>query len=146
MGKEMVFLNDFEYDEDAKKWMPWQYFKNCLEGASVTVGIPKNRGGNQEFQSDAPVFLTAPQEIALYCGRKRDDYETEQMASRVFRYLYLKHRIPEDERRNALPCAHCGARLYLERLWPRVLAPPPAPVPLAHGASSTGSGVGWGVL
>ena len=57
--------------------------------------------------------MTLPQEIALYRGRKRDDYETEQMASRV-RYLYLKHRIPEDERRDALLCAHCAARLYLE--------------------------------
>ena len=34
LDKELVLLNDFEYDASAKDWMPWQYFKNFLEGFS----------------------------------------------------------------------------------------------------------------
>ena len=113
LGKELVFLNDFEYDEDAKKWCPWGYFKRFLEGEALTVACPKNRGGNQNFISDAPVFITAPQEVALYRGKKRDEYETGQMDARI-KYAYLTHMIPEAQRSDTDSCAHCGARLYLE--------------------------------
>lgn len=114
LGKEVVFLNDFEYDESAQKWMPWQYFKNFLEGEKVAVARPKNRGGNVDFESDAPVFMTAPQEVALYRGKLRDEYETSQMNSRVkyipFRFTFSKQAgVPEVK-----PCGHCGARVYLE--------------------------------
>ena len=43
LGKELVFLNDFEYNEAAKGWMDWQYFKNFLEGDSLPVAVFKNR-------------------------------------------------------------------------------------------------------
>ena len=26
IGSEIIFLNDFEYDDDAKKWLNWSYF------------------------------------------------------------------------------------------------------------------------
>ena len=113
LGKELIFLNDFEYDDDAKKWCSWGYFKRFLEGEKLTVSIPKNKGGNQDFESDAPVFMTAPQEIAFYRGKKRDDYETKQMNARV-KYEYLHYIVPEEERKEIDPCAHCGARCYLE--------------------------------
>ena len=57
--------------------------------------------------------MTAPQEIALYRGKKRDDYETKQMNARV-QYEYLSYVVPEHERREIDSCAHCGARCYLE--------------------------------
>lgn len=113
LGKELVFLNDFEYDEDAKKWCNWGYFKTFLEGGPLTVACPKNRGGNQEFKSDAPVFLTASQEVSLWRGKKVDEYETEQMRSRI-KYRKLTHEFKKEDRREAIPCAHCGARVYLE--------------------------------
>ena len=113
LGKEIVFLNDLEYDEDAKKWCPWGYLKRFLEGEPLPVACPKNRGGNKMFTSDAPVFITAPQEIALYRGKRRDEYETSQMNARV-KYAYLTVSIPEAERKETPPCGHCGARLYLE--------------------------------
>ena len=53
LDKELVFLNDFEYDEAAKKWMAWSFFKRFLEGGELTVARPKNRGGNAIFKSDA---------------------------------------------------------------------------------------------
>jgi hypothetical protein len=79
LGKELVFLNDFEYDDDAKKWMTWAYLKRFLEGGDVPVARPKNRGGNVLFKNDAPVFLTAPQEVSLWRGKRVDEFETEQM-------------------------------------------------------------------
>ena len=40
--KEPVFLIDFEYDDDAKKWISWTYQKRFLEGGDVLVAGPKN--------------------------------------------------------------------------------------------------------
>jgi hypothetical protein len=114
LGKELVFLNDFEYDASAKEWMPWQYFKKILEGEHVQVGCPKNRGGNQLFTGSAPVFLTAPQEVTLVRYGKQVAYETEQMRKRIV-YFTLCHTIPEESRKEVLRvCPHCSARVYLE--------------------------------
>jgi hypothetical protein len=76
LGKELVFLKDFEYDGDAKKWMTWAYLKRFLEGGDVPVARPNNRGGNVLFKNDAPVFLTALEEVSFVArearGRVRD--------------------------------------------------------------------------
>ena len=53
LGKELVFLNDFEYDAASKDWMPWAYLKDFLEGSPVKVAVPKQRGGNQVFKGSA---------------------------------------------------------------------------------------------
>ena len=66
-----------------------------------------------QFDSSAPVFITAPQEISLYHGKKRDAYESGQMDRRV-KYMRLSYMIPEQNLKETNPCAHCGARLYLE--------------------------------
>lgn len=114
LGKELVLLNDFEYDEAAKAWMPWQYFKNFLEGCSVSVAVPKSRGGNQDFKGTAPVLLTAPQEVTLKRYGKEVVSEKRQMDSRVL-YHYLTYSIPDEDRKEvARCCGHCTARLYLE--------------------------------
>lgn len=114
LGKEVVFLNDFEYDAGAKEWMPWSYFKNFLEGGVVTVARPKNRGGNVVFKATAPVFLTAPEEVKLFQRGREVVQETAQMRKRIH-YLHLTRPIPEDQRKEVLQhCGHCSARLYLE--------------------------------
>ena len=144
LDKEIVFLNDFEYDDDAKKWCAWQYFKRFLEGEALTVACPKNRGGNQEFKSSAPVFITAPQEIALYRGKKKDAYETDQMDKRV-KYIHLPYGIPQESLREVDPCAHCGARLYLEGSTGYVMPSPCTPPSSSSGVkrdASQVSGVG----
>ena len=138
LGKELVFLNDFEYDEDAKKWCPWGYFKRFLEGEKLDVARPKNRGGNQPFNSDAPVFFTAPQTISLYRGKKRDDYETSQMDERV-KYAYFNATIPREQRHETNPCAHCGARLYLEGDPEQVVPAPQAALDVQSQSSGSGS-------
>ena len=116
IGSEIIFSNDFEYNDDAKKWLNWSYFKNMLEGgSSLPVARPKNRGGNVNWLSDAPCFLTAAQEVSIWRGRERDECETDQARCRI-RYIPLRHEFTEDERRECKPCGHCGARGYLEGL------------------------------
>jgi len=125
-GKELVFLNDFEYDTKAKDWMPWQYFKNFLEGGPVKVGRPKNRGGNVVFKSSAPVFLTAPAEVKFERRGQEVVKETQQMRKRLD-YLHLTVQIPEDDVQEVLEhCGHCSARLYLEGKNAQVSPTPPA--------------------
>jgi hypothetical protein len=136
LGSEVVFLNDFEYDADAPKWMPWSYLKNFLEGAAVKVAVPKNRGGNQLFKGTAPVFLTAPAEVVLKRYNKEVTTETEQMRKRI-KYLTLTHQIPEEQRKEVLAvCPHCTARLYLEG---KELLDNPAAQPLADRLASAAS-------
>ena len=57
--------------------------------------------------------MTAPQTVAVYRGKKRDEYETSQMDERI-KYAYFTVTIPRERRSETKPCAHCGARLYLE--------------------------------
>ena len=145
VGSEIAFYNDFEYDEDAKKWLPWQYFKTYLEGGSVKVAKPKNRGGNVAWDSTAPVFMTAPQEVALWRGKTIDRGETKQMQNRI-KYIYARHEFQEVDRVECLPCGLCGAQIYLEGhttaggqqvgVCP-VLAPPPT-APAKKNLSATG--------
>ena len=81
----------------------------------MPVARPKNRGGNVLFKSDAPVLMTAPQEVSLRRGGQVDAYETDQAASRI-KYIHLKHPFVKAARRECDPCGHCGARCFLEGL------------------------------
>ena len=87
------------------------------------MACPKNRGGNKDFSSDAPVFMTAPQEVSLMRGKRVDQEETEQMNARI-KYRKLTHKFQGQQRKELLPCAHCGARLYLEGRTGAVQPPP----------------------
>ena len=114
LEQELVFLNDFEYDTAAKDWMSWSYFKRFLEGGSIPVGRPKNKGGNQVFSGTAPVLATAPKPVTLLRYGKEIAKEREQMDAR-FLYRYLPEAIPAWERQEVThSCGHCTARLYLE--------------------------------
>ena len=120
LGKEVILLNDFTWDE---AWLKWPYLKRLLEGGSIPVARPKNRGSNVEFNLDSPVIGTACCTIQLFVrdGRRLivDQAETSQMNSRV-RYLYLNQSISAT--RKCAECAHCAARLYMEggsAVWPR---------------------------
>jgi hypothetical protein len=118
LDKELVVLNDFEFDAKAKEWMSWQYFKNFLEGGSIPVARPKNRGGNQLFEGSAPVLMTAPQPVTLARYGREVVKERAQMEARIL-YRHFQYSIPEDERQEVTRhCGHCSARLYLEgRAW-----------------------------
>ena len=127
LDKELVLLNDFEYDSTAKSWMAWSYFKNFLEGGSIPVARPKNRGGNVIFDGTAPVLMTAPQEVTLVRYGKEVEAETAQMRRRIT-YFHLTHAIPADEREEVTRhCGKCTARLFLEGR--SVSEPAPADAP-----------------
>ena len=49
----------------------------------MKVAVPKNKGENKWFCSDAPVFLTAPQEVKLRKYGKEVVAETDQMRKRI---------------------------------------------------------------
>jgi hypothetical protein len=61
----------------------------------------------------APLFVTTPQEAALWRGKRVEVFETEQMRFRITD-LRLHYTSLGAERKEAEPCGHCGARLYLE--------------------------------
>ena len=126
-GKELVFLNDFTYDDAARAWMSWPYLKNFLDGGDIPIGKSKSGGGrNTVFKGTAPVLMTAPEEVKLMKRGVEVHTETVQMQKRVV-YVHLTYSIPEEERQEVLRhCGHCTARLYLEGR-PQ-LAPTPAPV------------------
>lgn len=124
LDKELVLLNDFEYDAKAKDWMPWQYFKNFLEGRPVSVALPKNRGGDKLFTAKVPVLMTAPQEVTLKRYGHEDFREKEQMDRRIL-YRYCTYSIPQGERQEVSQhCGHCTAKLYLEGREPSGSAAP----------------------
>lgn len=114
-GKELLYINDFTYDDAARAWMSWGYLKNFLEGGEIPIGKSKCGGGrNTTFSGTAPVLMTAPEEVKLYKRGVEVQSETVQMEKRIH-YVRLHHSIPEAERKEILRhCGHCTARLYLE--------------------------------
>ena len=117
------------------------YFKRFHEGGAVPVARPQNRGGNVIFESDAPVFMTAAQEVSLWRGRRLDQYETAQASVRI-KYYHLTHTYAEADRVDCPPCGHCGARVWLEPLVENASslpaadsAPPVAAIDAAGGGS-----------
>ena len=50
LGKALVFLYDFGYDRDTKKWCNWGYLKRFLESDPLPVACPRNREGNRELK------------------------------------------------------------------------------------------------
>ena len=132
LGKEVVFLNDFEWDP-SEKWRRWAYFKNFLEGGSLPVARPKNRGDNATFHLDSPVVGTCATPVQLFCKQGRswviNDLETKQMQNRI-RYLHFSRPIPSEETRDCASCKACAAQLYLLGAFYQPLAPAVA-LPLA---------------
>ena len=55
LDKELVFLNDFHWNPK-ETWMSWAYFKDFLEGSTITVAHLKSRGSNVAFDKGVPVF------------------------------------------------------------------------------------------
>ena len=125
---EIVLLNDFTWDE---AFMSWSYMKNFMEGGSIPIAKPKNRGKDEVCEKDSPVVGTAPAPIQLLVrDRSRSvvhQDETLQMNSRI-QYLYMNVAIPAHAVIRARPCPCCGAHLYLEGRegWRATLATPSA--------------------
>ena len=88
------------------------------------------------------MFMTAPQQVALYRGNRLDAGETSQMETRIH-YMHMKHQFEEKDRIHADPCGYCGARLYLEGdVCPWNIAGPSndGPSSSTAGISTSGSG------
>lgn len=114
---ELLYLNDFEWSPD---WLPWAYLKNLFEGEVVNIAVPKPRGRNVDFTSDAPIIgtLSAPIQLFMKQGWNMvlNRHETDQMQSRVT-YVHFHHSLLQGAVSSAIECkvcVRCAARLYLE--------------------------------
>ena len=135
LRKEIISLNEFERKAS---WMDWPYFKRFLEGGSVSVARPKNRGGNVDFELDSPVIGTTGHPIQLWMTQGRQTilnvYETAQMDSRIL-YLQMPVGVRPEDVVECEACARCGAELYMEGRPALVPALVPAAVPVAEAAA-----------
>lgn len=119
-GSEVIWFNEFEYDPS---FLSWKKMKDFLEGEALKVAVPKTHGSNYTFDSDAPVFGTAPGPIE----HPRLQSETDQMMSRI-RYFVFEHFFDPAVSPDIKPCAHCFASWVMAaQLRPR--GPPGAPHP-----------------
>lgn len=115
IAKELVYLNDFTWDE---KWLGWAYLKTFMEGDHVSVARPKNRGGNVEFTRDSPIIGTCCAPIQLFARVHGNHFalhqaETDQMDARAT-YLRMDVPMPADAIVKCNACTKCAAVLYLE--------------------------------
>ena len=104
-GCEILWLNEFEHDPS---FLAWRKLKDFLEGEPLKVAVPKTRGKNYTFSSDAPVFGTAPGPIE----HPKSQSETDQMMSRI-RYFVFEHYFDPDFCPDIKPCAFCFAQWVL---------------------------------
>ena len=99
------------------RWVKWAYLKTFLEGESLTVARPKNKGGNVEFEKDIPVIGSCPAPVQLFmrCGPgwSLHQSETAQMESRI-KYLSVTQSLPQDGVIECAACVKCAAALYLQ--------------------------------
>ena len=114
---ELTYLNEFQWSPE---WLSWAYLKSLFEGEVVTIAVPKTRGTNVDFKSDAPIVGTCASPIQLFVKQGKhaalNQYETDQMQSRVT-YLHFSHSLVSGGMscaRECKVCKRCAARLYLE--------------------------------
>ena len=78
--KQVVFLNDLNYNEGVMKWM---HFLNSLEGAPVNISVPKNHFSEDVVWTGmTPIFATAAAPITRIVGNAIDEVQTKMMRNR----------------------------------------------------------------
>jgi len=119
-GSEVIWLNEFEFDP---AFIPWRKLKNFLEGDPLKVAVPKTQGANYMFDTDAPVFGTAPGPVE----HPKLQHESNQMLSRI-RYFVFTQFFDPASCPDIKPCAVCFCKWVLAaRGRPRTLPGPPPP-------------------
>jgi len=135
--KELIFLNDFEFDEATEKqFLSWGYLKNLMEeNISIPVAQPKNAGANIDWEEDTPILGTAPQKIELHRKGKKIVKECTQMDNRVS-YFEATYVIPKEDLRDCKLCPACTGRVWMEGAPGATIRPAS---PLRNGRSSASS-------
>lgn len=107
---EIIFLNDFRWSPQI---IPWHNLLLLLEGQLVRFPAPKTHYAKDiVFDTDAPIFCTANEELSFVRGGVLDRVETDMMRVRwrSFKFFY---QIPQEEQVTSPPCARCFAELIL---------------------------------
>ena len=109
--KEVIFLNDLNYNEDT---MAWGNFLNLLEGAPVAIAVPKNHYAQDVlWEALTPVFATAARLIVKIVGKNIDHAQTDMMNVR-WKMYHFKHEFDDATRVHYDPCGVCFASLILD--------------------------------
>ncbi|KXJ07843.1 hypothetical protein AC249_AIPGENE8158 [Exaiptasia diaphana] len=109
-NSEVIFLNDFRWSPQI---IPWHNLLLLLEGQLVRFPAPKTHYAKDiVFDSDAPIFCTANEELSYVRGGVLDRVETDMMTVRwrSFKFFY---QIPEEEQVTTTPCPRCFAEFIL---------------------------------
>jgi hypothetical protein len=110
--KEVIFLNDLNYTEDT---MDWGNFLNLLEGAPVSIGVPKNHFSEDVmWRALTPIFATAARPIVRVDGKKIDYTQTDMMNYR-WTMFHFTHKFEGENKKHYEPCAKCFAMFILGR-------------------------------
>ena len=108
---EVIFLNDFRWSPQV---IPWHNLLLLLEGQLVRFPAPKTHYAKDiVFDTDAPIFCTANEELSFVRGGVLDRVETEMMRVR-WKSFHLVHQIPEERQVTTAPCPRCFAEFILQ--------------------------------
>ena len=111
-AKEIIFLNDLNYSEEHT--MQWGNFLNLLEGAPVSIGVPKNHFSEDVMWNEAtPIFATAARPITRIVSNNIDHTQTNMMAER-WKLFHFTHQFHTTTRTEYDPCGKCFASLILD--------------------------------
>ena len=110
-SKEVIFLNDLNYTEET---MSWGNFLNLLEGAPVSIGVPKNHFSEDVLWHElTPIFATAARPIVKITANSLDHVQTNMMNER-WKLYHFTHEFDAKTRVRYEPCNKCFATLVLD--------------------------------
>ena len=130
MTEEVLLFNHIRYEANGKgdkEFMPWRPFLNLLEGALVSIPMPKNIfTSDVQWTKTQPIFATSDQRITRTMISQVDTAETAQMDERWI-YLQFTYQLQASEiDYNLVHCQRCFAEsiisykqyfvLYLESM------------------------------
>ena len=109
---EIVLLNDFRWNP---KVISGADFLQVLEGYIVYLPAPKNVCEHDiELKADIPFFATTDTPVLLIKGGSIDRDNTDMNVG--WHFIHFWKHLPRSEQKNLTACAHCFAKLNLDKM------------------------------
>ena len=118
--KKVALLDEWHFDQDV---LPLPIQLLWLEGKPVPITLPQNiagQSGHLMYHGDAPIFITAPEEVLRGMANTGMAGPTGQWSMLLRRLKLFHFTVPIPEPVHAIePCARCFASFVLEqaRAW-----------------------------